>query len=294
MPTRRSLLAATALTPVVATVGRAAAQDATPIAVETQVAVTYGIADSVALLTDIYSPPARDTLRPAMIVIHPGGMTDGDRTWMSDVAQGLAEAGYVAFSIDYRLYRPGGDANLWPAQLDDVQRAVRWVRANSEKYGVDRDRIGAYGYSAGGQLAAFLGTRDTRDDSDADLAGISSLVSCVVDVAGSVDQTEPSGDPDSDAIRDAILGGSPDAAAYRDFSPVTFVDTLTAPFLILQGQADSAFRIKVSRAFEATLRDLGLEVVYGEFPGLDHFAWDWVHAGALTLAFLGQQLHPET
>jgi len=293
MPTRRTVLVAAAVSPVVATVGRVAAQDATPADVESQVAVIFGFADSVALMTDIYMPPARDTPRPAVIVIHPGGMTDGDRTWMSDVAQGLAEAGYVAFSIDYRLFRPGDGGNLWPVQLDDVQRAVRWVRANADKYGVDPDRIGAYGYSAGGQLAAFLGSLDTRDDSDADLVGISSRVACVVDVAGSVDQTEPSGDPDSDAIRDAILGGSPDAAAYRDFSPVTFVDTLTAPFLILQGQADSAFRIKVSRAFEVTLRDLGLEVVYGEFPGVDHFAWDWVHAGPWALSFLGQQLHPE-
>jgi len=110
-------------------------------------------------------------------------------------------------------------------------------------------------------LAAFLGTRDTRDDSDADLAGISSRVACVVDVAGSVDQTKPSGDPDSDAMREAILGGSPDAAAYRDFSPITFVDAESSPFLILQGQADSASRIKVSRAFEQTVREAGQEVV---------------------------------
>lgn len=67
-------------------------------------------------------------------------MTDGDRSWMGDAAQGLAAAGYVAFTVGYRLFG-GGTRNLWPAQLDDAQRAVRWVRANAEMYEVDPARL---------------------------------------------------------------------------------------------------------------------------------------------------------
>ena len=94
----------------------------------------------------------------------------------------LARSGFVAFSVDYRLFN--GTVNLWPAQLDDVQRAVRWIRANAAKYRVDPNRIGAFGHSAGAQLAALLGMEDTRDNSDPSLAKYSSKVQAVVDVSG--------------------------------------------------------------------------------------------------------------
>ena len=126
--------------------------------------------------------------RPRRCFFHPGGMADGDRTWMDDAAQGLVTAGYVAFTIDYRLFG-GGTRNSWPAQLDDAQRAVRWVRTNAATYGVDPERIAAFGHSSGAQLAAFLGTRDTRDDADPTLADVSSRVACVVDLAGTMDLT---------------------------------------------------------------------------------------------------------
>jgi len=76
----------------------------------------------------------------------------------------LARSGFVAFSVDYRLLH--GNENRWPAQLDDVQRAVRWIRANADKYGVNPEKIGAFGHSAGAQLASLLGLEDTRDNSD--------------------------------------------------------------------------------------------------------------------------------
>lgn len=66
--------------------------------------------------------------------------------------------GYVAIAVNYRLLR--GDSNRWPAQLDDVQLAVRWLRANSTKDNLDPNRIGAFGHSAGAQLAALLGMED--------------------------------------------------------------------------------------------------------------------------------------
>jgi len=220
----------------------------------------------------------------------------GERFGMSDAARGLAEAGYVAFSIDYRLF-DGVARNPWPAQLDDVQFAVRWIRANAETYGVDPDRIGSYGHSSGAQLAAFLGTRDTRENTDPALEGLSSRVACVVDMAGAVDHTVFVPNPNMAAAWVLLLGGTaedpPDEAAYRDYSPSTFVDEETAPFLILQGGADSPSMIENSRKMEATLRETGVEVVYGEFPDLDHFAWDWAHTAPWALPFLGQHLHPE-
>ena len=127
--------------------------------------VQYGQVNGQKLLLDVYRPAAGQALRPAVLFVHGGGWSMGSKENFKDEAMGLAKFGYVTFSIDYRLAADG--RNLWPAQLDDTQRAVRWVRAHADKYHIDPQRIGALGHSAGGQLVAFLGTRDTRDNSDA-------------------------------------------------------------------------------------------------------------------------------
>lgn len=173
---------------------RGAAQEATPTAptaVQQTLDVVYGEVEGTPLLLDVFQPSARETPRPAVIIIHGGGFVGGDRTIGWEAATHMAEAGYIAFSIGYRLFDQVGGSNPWPAQLDDAQRAVRWVRANAATYGVDPERIGAYGHSSGGTLAAMLGVRETRDDSDAELAGISSRVTCVVTLAGSSDLSIP-------------------------------------------------------------------------------------------------------
>ena len=96
----------------------------------------------------------------------------------------LAQAGYVAFSIGYRLFDRVGLAPT-PGRPNwmTFSRPSAWVRANAATYGVDPERIGAYGHSSGGTLAAMLGVLETRDDSDPALAGISSRVTCVVTLA---------------------------------------------------------------------------------------------------------------
>ncbi len=294
---RRTVLQRATLAATVLGIGghlrHAAAQDATlEAAILTEPNISYGEVDGQELLLDIYRPSDGDAAAPAVLLFHPGGMTDGDRTWMDDAARGLATAGYVAFTIGYRLFG-GGTRNSWPTQLDDAQRAVRWVRTNAETYGVNPERLAAYGHSSGAQLAAFLGTRDTRDDTDPTLAGVSSRVACVVDLAGTMDLTIPLSDPGLQASWDALLGGTPDQASYRDFSPIAFVDEQTPPFLILQGGMDAPSQIANSRRMEEVLRETGVEVVYGEFPSYDHFVWDWAHAGPWALPFLDQHLRPE-
>ena len=103
----------------------------------------------------------------------------------------LALAGYATFNIEYRLFVPGDPTTLCPAALDDVQTAIRWVRANAGAYNVDPDRVGAFGYSSGGQLAAFLGTRETNDATLFNQAGLSSKATCVVTMGGLFDFTFP-------------------------------------------------------------------------------------------------------
>ncbi len=150
--------------------------------------VVYGVANGETLLLDVFEPANNTGLpRPGILLIHGGAWNSFDKSTMRPLAHFLALAGFVAIPVDYRLFN--NDINHWPAQLDDVQMAVRWVRANSEKYNIDRNHIGAYGHSAGGQLALLLGMTDTRDNSDPALAKYSSKVQAVVDAAGPTDFT---------------------------------------------------------------------------------------------------------
>lgn len=174
--------------------------------VETELGIVYGFTSDETLLLDCYRPLSLGAPRPAVILIHGGGMWTGSRAHMAEPARELARAGYVAFSIDYRLVDAASGRNRWPAQLDDAQRAVRWVRANAGRFGVDPGRVGAYGWSAGGQLAALLGTREIRDNSDPEFAAFSSRVQCVVDLAGDVDLSAYTEPPERDEVI-ALLGG---------------------------------------------------------------------------------------
>src|SRR3954447_5088208 len=101
---------------------------------------------------DLYLPEALPAPRPLVLCIHGGGWAAGDKRSYAWLADALAQRGYAAASITYRF----APAHHAPAQMDDVQRAVRWLRKNAAKYELDPDRFGAIGGSAGGHLAAYL------------------------------------------------------------------------------------------------------------------------------------------
>lgn len=119
-----------------------------------QANVRYGEAGGQTLLLDVYQPATPGTGRPAVLLIHGGGWQVGDKSSAQPEGVALARAGFVAFAPDYRLDAP----DPWPAELRDVQTALRWVQDNAATYGVDPERIGAFGGSAGGNLAMLLGT----------------------------------------------------------------------------------------------------------------------------------------
>jgi acetyl esterase/lipase len=277
--------------------GHAGAQTPTSGTVTYERDVVYGEAGGQQLLLDIAVPPGVAKSRPTVVLIHGGSLTFADKSWYYDTQELLAAAGYVVFNINYRLFSEPTSPNVWPAQLDDAQRAVRWIRANAAAYGVDPERVGAWGHSSGAHLAAFLGTRDTRDNSDGTLAGYSSRVACVIDMSGEMDFSIPFPDTDYNATNALILGGTdespPDQAAYRDFSPISFVDEAAAPFLILHALADQFVPFEQPRRMADALHLAGIEVMVAEFPGADHLGL-LTHelAGLLTIAFLDGHLHP--
>jgi pectinesterase len=96
------------------------------------------------LRLDVYLPKGKhDAPRPAVVLIHGGTWVEGDKSNLALMARWLQKNDYVVFNINYRLF--DGKHNTWPAQLDDAQMAVRWVRANAKKYNVDPAKIGAWG-----------------------------------------------------------------------------------------------------------------------------------------------------
>ena len=253
--------------------------------------VVYGHTDGAPLLLDIHRALAGHAPRPAVVLIHGGGMWTGSRVDMADMAIELARAGYVAFSIDYRLVDAATGRNRWPAQLDDAQRAVRWVRAKAGDYGVDPVRVGTLGWSAGGQLAALLGMRETRDKGDPVLAAYSSRVTCVVDLAGDVDLAAYTEPPALEEVV-ALVGGTPNEVPdrYRDASPLAWIDDQTVPFLVMHGSADDVVPLTHSRLLVAALRGDGAPVRFLEMEGLGHHELDWTVAGGAVLDFFARHL----
>jgi acetyl esterase/lipase len=231
--------------------------------------VVYGTVDGHNLQVDIYRPAAI-TPRPAVILIHGGGWTTFDKSTMRTMASFLAREGFACFAVDYRLFHNG--QNRWPAQLDDVQRAVRWIRANAQKYNVDPNHIGAFGHSAGAQLAALLGMMDTRDNSDPTLARYSSRVQAVVDVSGPTDFTQRH-DAGTVAFFTSFLGADPGAhpEVWQQASPAFHVAKDNAPFLILHGTQDPEVPIAQSQELADKLKAAGVPVTFVQVDDVHTF-----------------------
>jgi acetyl esterase/lipase len=205
--------------------------------------ITYGTANGTDLHLDIYQPAnAGSATYPAVLLIHGGGWISFDKSTMRGMGGFLARNGFIAFAVDYRLFQNG--QNRWPAQLEDVRTAVRWVRANAAKYHVDPDHIGAFGHSAGAQLAALLGMENTPD----------TKVQAVVDVSGPIDFTG-NNDPDSVAFFTSFMG-SPDAR--RNASPLFHVSKASAPFLIMHGTKDESVPLAESQELFDKLQAAGV------------------------------------
>ena len=136
-------------------------------AVESEVLrdLEYAKADGQTLLLDLYLPALsnvddRSIVEsgsgiPCVVFVHGGGWKGGDKKSAKQNAAWLVDHGFAVASINYRLT----DIAKWPAQIDDCYEAVRWVRRQSKIYGIDPDRVGAFGTSAGAHLVALMGQR---------------------------------------------------------------------------------------------------------------------------------------
>ncbi len=231
--------------------------------------------ESAAQKLDLYLPErGSQSLRPAIVVVHGGGWRGGDkrRGQWATIPADYASEGYVAVSVNYRLT----DEAPWPAQLEDVKAAVRWLRAHSLEYRVDPDRIGAYGNSAGAHLVSLLGL--VRESDQLEGAGPhrdqSSSVQAVCASATPADFLNwgaPGVLPSR--LSTAFLAGPEDTLRdrARQASPITYVRQGAPPFLLVHGTLDRTVPIEQTERFASALRDAGApEVRYVIFDSEGH------------------------
>ena len=118
--------------------------------------VKIGLAGTRDLEGDLFFPPGDEKNRPAILVVHGGGWREGDRKQLRGYGILLAKEGFVCLCSSYRL----STEDIWPAQIQDVNCAIRYLRSNYKDLGIDPDRIGITGNSAGGHLSLIAGLKD--------------------------------------------------------------------------------------------------------------------------------------
>ncbi len=224
---------------------------------------------------DVYLPkaPKSDKPLPVVVNIHGGAFKMGDKNMgVREIAALVASGDYAAVSINYRL---SGQA-IWPAQIHDCKAAIRWVRANAQKYNFDPENIGVIGGSAGGHLVAMLGTSGGVAALEGDAGpykGTSSKVKCVVDQFGPSDLLAMGGSHDSpESPESQLIGGAlqENKDAARAASPVTYVTRDDPPFLILHGTADPAVPFNQSERLSRTLKEAGVDCLFVPVTGAGH------------------------
>jgi acetyl esterase/lipase len=194
---------------------------------------------------DLYLPEKAEGPLPLVVWIHGGGWTQGNKAPCPLVW--LVPKGYAVASINYRFLSHGSP----PAQIEDSKAAIRWLRAHAKKYGIDPDRVGVAGASAGGYLAALLGTAGDAKELEGKGGNEeqSSKVQAVIDIFG------PTRIRNGDAKRDNVL---------------EYVTKDDPPFLILHGDADKTVPLAASERLTEALKKAGVEVTLVVMKGAGH------------------------
>ena len=201
--------------------------------------IVYSTPDGESLALNIARPKAESGLRPAVLCIHGGGFRAGKRESYDALCIKLAEKGFVAATVTYRL----APQHQFPAAVHDCKAAVRWLRGNASKYKIDPRKIGVTGGSAGGHLAQFLGVTAhvPQFEGTGGNADQSSSVTCVVNVYGPSDFTKSYGKSvDAHEVLPLWFGGNLETELKRHIigSPLYWVTPDAAPTLCIHGTED--------------------------------------------------------
>ncbi len=268
-------------------------------------AIQYGKAGDTLLHLDMLFPnPMPAYALPVVAYIHGGGWFEGHRSnglypWLNPL---LATHGFITASISYRL---SGQATF-PAQIHDAKAAVRWLRANAESYYINADRIGVWGDSAGGHLAALLGVTGDMPalEGNCGSPGFSSRVQAVVTRVGPSDFLSDGGQMINDAPSPVTqLFGSTvheREATMRLASPITHVSADAPPFFIVHGTLDETVPFSQGESLYKALNAAGTNVTFLPIQNAYHnlrsdpdLPWSnepWDELGWQALAFFKQHL----
>jgi acetyl esterase/lipase len=236
---------------------------------EPKVGVVYSTPEpGTELKLDFYAPakPIREPV-PLVVVIHGGAWMTGKREDMTPFCLELTKRGLAAATVQYRL----APKFKWPAMLDDVQTAVRFLRKNAQEYGIDANRIAAMGASAGGHLALFLGATDTRDTNPKEFKGISSRVSAVFNVFGPVDMLNDF-PPTLDGLYMLVIGKKREEAEdeIRRASPLYAIDGTMVPVFTVHGDKDALVPVRQASRLDEKLKQVKREHTMRIVPNMGH------------------------
>lgn len=247
---------------------------------------------------DLYIPADTGENLPLIIWVHGGAWRGGNKTHYRPM--GYLSAGYAGASINYRLSQHA----IFPAQIEDVKAAVRWLRTNAETYRLDPDRFAAWGSSAGGHLVAMLGTTgDIAEFEVGENLEVSSQVQAVVDYFGPTDFLQM----DAHRIPDGLVHDAPDSPEsklvggpiqeHKDrvakANPITYVSKDNPPFLIIHGDQDKLVPYHQSVLLKDALEKAGVTVTFYRVKGGGHGWFRDPKVPELTKAFLAQHLKPK-
>lgn len=223
---------------------------------------TYATPATGDLELDVWYPEPTGEARPGVLFVHGGGWSGGKRPQFFWHAEQLAARGYVAASASYTL----SGVAPFPAALDDVQLAMRWLRSKADDFGLDPQRLGAMGSSAGGHLVACLGVRETLHP-EIGLSEFSSRANAVVDVHGIHDLANFAG-----KSCELFLGGpfEEKRELAREASPIFFIDANTPPMLLLHDPDDPTVPYADSVAFAHELLKAGVHTSFLVVKGCGH------------------------
>lgn len=220
--------------------------------------VVYKTVGDCSLKMDIYRPTAADGLTPAVVYIHGGGWYSGDKTTgagQDDIAE-MISRGYLVAAVNYRL----APRYQFPAQIEDVKCAIRFLRANAVRYGIDAAHIGVWGDSAGGHLAALLGVTDASDGFEGYgwYDGQSDQVQAVASLYGPTDLAEIYERDKSPHMEHVFGTADPESTVISQASPLTHVSSDDPPFLIVHGEADEVVLVEQSQVLYERLVSAGV------------------------------------
>ena len=247
--------------------------------VVTEKSLVYCTHGDVLLRLDVAYLPIGSAMRPGLVFLpgngwgHWGG-AGYDRYEYSNAIKIAAAHGYVAAAVEYRSSNAG--QCQYPAQLLDVRSALRWLRANHERFGLNPDRVGAVGWSSGGHLALLLGLLDGAPRPDeVDNLQYSSKVQAVVSLAGPTELSmmyKEATYPGIPAALAELMGGSPDQLPqrYQEASPLYQVNTDSSPMLLIQGDQDTEVPPNEVSLFLQKARDVGANATLILVKGMGH------------------------